>query len=68
MTALVESTSTTTNSNAVNRHALSPYADEIRRESEVESVVNSKRDRESNGIQETEEQLNLQHQQSKTWE
>ena len=41
--------------------------EEIRRESEIEAVVtNSSRDRESNGIQKTEEQLNLQHQWSKT--
>jgi bacterioferritin len=42
--------------------------DEIRRESEIEAVViNSSRNHESNGMQKTEEQLNLQHQQSKTW-
>lgn len=43
--------------------------DEIRRESEIEAaaVINSNSDRESNGMQKTEEQLNLQHQQSKTW-
>ncbi len=41
--------------------------DEIRRESEIESVIDSNRDRESNGMQSTKEQLNLQHQQSKTW-
>src|SRR5919112_2219060 len=36
--------------------------DEIRRESEIEAVViNSSMDRESNGMQKTEEQLNLQH-------
>ena len=41
--------------------------DEIRRESEIEAVViNSSMERESNGMQKTEEQLNLQHQQSKT--
>ncbi len=42
--------------------------DEIRRESEIEAaaVINSNRDHESNGMQNTEEQLNLQHQQSKT--
>lgn len=41
--------------------------DEIRRESEIESVIiNSNRERETNGMQKTEQQLNLQHQQSKT--
>jgi len=41
--------------------------DEIRRESEIEAVIDSNRDHESNGMQSTKEQLNLQHQQSKTW-
>jgi bacterioferritin len=42
--------------------------DEIRRESEIESVIiNSNRDGVLNGMQKTEEQLNLQHQHSKTW-
>ena len=42
--------------------------DEIRRESEIESVIiNSNRDRETNGMQKTEQQSNLQHHQSKTW-
>lgn len=37
--------------------------DEIRRESEIESVIiiNSNRERETNGMQKTEQQLNLQH-------
>lgn len=41
--------------------------DEIRRESEIESVIiiNSNRERETNGMQKTEQQLNLKHQQSK---
>jgi bacterioferritin len=34
--------------------------DEIRRESEIEAVINSSRDSESNELQKTEEQLNLQ--------
>ena len=42
--------------------------DEIGRESEIEAIIiNSSRDHESNGMQKTEEQLNLQNQQSKTW-
>ena len=42
--------------------------DEIRRESEIEAAaaINSNRDHEPNGMQKTEEQLNLQHQQPKT--
>jgi bacterioferritin len=42
--------------------------DEIRRESEIESVIiNSNRDGVLNGMQKTEEQLNLQQQNSETW-
>jgi bacterioferritin len=42
--------------------------DEIGRESEIEAIIiNSSRDHESNGMQKTEEQLNLQNQQSNTW-
>jgi bacterioferritin len=42
--------------------------DEIRRESEIEAVIiNSNRNHESNEMQKTEEQLNPQHQRSKTW-